>query len=36
MSHFPLEAWADRNPHVRWPLVIAIVFILCCLGSLND
>jgi hypothetical protein len=33
MTHFPLEAWAMRNPRVRWPLVIALVFVLACFGS---
>lgn len=33
MRHFPLEAWAMRNPRVRWPLVLAALFVLCLLGS---
>lgn len=33
MNRFPLEVWAERNPRVRWPLVLALVLVLCCLGS---
>jgi len=33
MKHFPLEAWANRNPRVRWPLVFLALIVLACLGS---
>jgi hypothetical protein len=35
MLPFPLERWAQRNPTVRWPLVLLLVFALCVLGSLT-
>jgi hypothetical protein len=33
MPRFPIEAWAMRHPRARWPLVLALVFVLACLGS---
>jgi hypothetical protein len=33
MPRFPIEIWAERNPSLRWPLVLAAVFVLACLGS---
>jgi len=30
---WPLEAWANRNPRVRWPLVYLLIFLLWILGS---
>ena len=33
MDHFPLEAWAMRNPRVRFPLLLALVLALSWLGS---
>lgn len=33
MHRFPLEAWAEKNPRVRWPLVLALILLLCLLGS---
>lgn len=35
MPPFPIEQWAQRNPALRWPLVLLFVLALCCLGSLN-
>ena len=32
-AHFPLEAWADRNPRVRWPLVYLLLLLLWGLGG---
>jgi hypothetical protein len=35
MWPLPLERWAQRNPAVRWPLVLLLTFALCLIGSLN-
>ena len=28
MSHSPLERWAERNPRLRWPLMLVALFVL--------
>lgn len=35
--HSPLAAWCDRNPRVRWPLLLILIFVLWGLaGGLDD
>jgi hypothetical protein len=29
----PLETWAERNPSVRWPLVLVAVVVIALLGG---
>jgi hypothetical protein len=35
MWPWPIERWAQRNPSVRYPLVLLLVFAICVLGSLS-
>lgn len=32
----PLETWANRNPSVRWPLVMLLLVLLWGLGGAFD